>query len=115
MAWNDNPRRGWNQQPPQQPPQWGGRPQSRRDGWQQPPQQRGGWQGPPQYQYQQPQYDDKRYPNLDIPLGTKCRVLTSKDNIIVTIIKYGREQYEVRMPDLTVNWFYPHELEEIKD
>lgn len=118
MAWNDNPsggRSGWGQQP-----QWGSRP-PRRDGWGAPPppprypqQPRDGWGqsqgGPPQFMG-----EGRRLPNLDLPLGTKCKVLTSKDNIVVTIIKVGREQYEVRMPDLTIGWFYGHELEPINE
>lgn len=117
MAWNDNPgsgRGGWNQ-----PPQWG-RQQPRRDSWgapppprypQQPPQ--SGWGRPPQ---DAPRYGEgRRLPNMNYDLGTKCRVKTAKDNIVVTIIKVGREQYEVRMPDLTVGWFYEHELEPINE
>lgn len=117
MTWNNNPGGSWGQQP-----QWGGRP-PRRDSWGAPPPpprypqqpQVGSWgqqpQSPP------PQYggEGRRLPNLSYNLGTKCKVLTSKDNIVVTIIKVGREQYEVRMPDLSIGWFYEHELEPVNE
>jgi len=46
-------------------------------------------------------------------LNSICRVKNSE--ILVTIIRIGREQYECRLPDASTRWFYEYELELVSE
>lgn len=91
----------------QPPPSWGGwgrgPQQPQRDYPPYPPYQQGGWSGP------QPTYDEG--PQYAFQIGQMVRHKATGTEL--SVIRYGREQLECRMPDLSSNWFYPHELEPI--
>lgn len=47
-------------------------------------------------------------------VGQKC-TLKDYPDVVVSIIRQGREQYECRLPNLSTQWFYEHELQAIQE
>lgn len=63
------------------------------------------------YQGYQPQQDRFQNPGFPFDIGQVVRHKTTGQEL--TVISYGREQIECRLPDLTSQYFYVHELESI--
>lgn len=101
---NRNGGRNNNRQRPYNGGGWGSPPPGYRDDRPPyPPYQSGGWSGP------QPCYDQG--PQYPFEIGQMVRHKATGTEL--SVIRFGREQLECRMPDLSSNWFYPHELEPI--
>ena len=66
--------------------------------------------GPQGYNYQ-PQPDPMENPGFPYEIGQVVRHKTTNEEL--TVIRYGREQLECRLPNLTSQWFYVYELEPI--
>lgn len=54
-------------------------------------------------------YDQNQPRNFLYDVGQRC-ILRNYPDVIVSVIRQGREQYECRLPDLTTQWFFEHEL-----
>lgn len=71
-----------------------------------------GGPGPQGYQQgYQPQPDPMENPGFPYEIGQVVRHKTTNEEL--TVIRYGREQLECRLPNLTSQWFYVYELEPI--
>lgn len=75
------------------------------------PNPRGGY--PQQSGYYPPHQDFNRFNNPNMPFEIGQRVMHRATQTELTVISYGREQIECRLPDLRSDWFYLHELEPI--
>lgn len=111
MAYYPNDRGGWGRQGGG----WNG------GGRQSPPRNnynnRGGWGGPPddgyppqqQYRQRDDRYVDQAPMDFKYSIGQRCALKYNPEQQVV-IIRLGREQYECRLPNLSTDWFYEHEL-----
>lgn len=75
------------------------------------PNSRGGY--PQQGGYYNPNQDFNKFNNPNMPFEIGQRVMHRATKTELTVISYGREQIECRLPDLRSDWFYLHELEPI--
>ena len=71
-----------------------------------------GGPGPQGYPPYQPQRDPMENPGFPFDIGQVVRHKTTNEEL--TVIRYGREQLECRLPNLTSQWFYVYELEAIE-
>lgn len=57
----------------------------------------------------QPQQDPFQNPGFPFDIGQVVIHKATKEEL--TVIRFGREQIECRLPNLSSEWFYVHELE----